>query len=101
MLPLSAALAGKGRMGMAMAELIVRNPVAELNNLPTPRASRVPSLQGINLGLWWNKKIGGEVALEWLGEAFSAEFGTELAHYYDSFPAHPGMTEKAAKGSQA
>ena len=47
-----------------MIELQVRNPVAELNSKPTPRAARAKTLDGIDLGLWWNKKIGGEVAVE-------------------------------------
>jgi hypothetical protein len=78
-----------------MTELNVLNPVAELDNLPTPRAPRAQSLTGAKVGLWWNKKIGGEVALEWLGEALEEEFGTTTGKYYDSFPAHPGLTDKA------
>lgn len=84
-----------------MAEIRVCNPVAELNAKPTPRAPRLASLQGVDFGLWWNKKVGGEVALEWLGRELSAEFGVSPHQYYDSFPAHKGMTDKAAAGSAA
>jgi hypothetical protein len=84
-----------------MIELTVCNPVAELDTEPTPRAPRLTSLDGIELGLWWNKKIGGEVALEWLGEQWGGEFGLTSQQFYDSFPAHRGMTAKAAAGSTA
>jgi hypothetical protein len=86
---------------MVMVELVVRNPVAELNATPTPRAPRVSSLDGVDVGLWWNKKIGGEVAVEWLGEELARDFGVTTHKYYDSFPAHPGMTDRAAEGSRA
>ena len=84
-----------------MIELTVRNPVAELGAEPTPRAPRLSSLQGVDVGLWWNKKIGGELAVEWLGQEFSREFGVTTHQYYDSFPAHKGMTDRAAEGSKA
>ncbi len=84
-----------------MAKLTVRNPVAELNTKPTPRAPRVPTLDGIDFGLWWNKKIGGEVAVEWLGGEFAKEFDVKLRQFYDSFPAHKGMTDRAAAESKA
>jgi hypothetical protein len=84
-----------------MVELTVRNPVAELTAAPTPRAPRLESLDGVDFGLWWNKKIGGEVAVEFVGEEFRREFGVTPHQFYDSFPAHKGMTEKAADGSKA
>jgi hypothetical protein len=86
---------------MVVVELTVRNPVAELNAKPTPRAPRLESLGDIDFGLWWNKKIGGEVAVEWLGGDFAREFGVKLHQFYDSFPAHKGMTDKAAVESKA
>jgi hypothetical protein len=86
---------------MVVVELTVRNPVAELNVKHTPRAPRLSSLNGVDLGLWWNKKIGGEVAVEWLGREFAQEFGVTPHQYYDSFPAHKGMTDTAAEGSNA
>jgi hypothetical protein len=84
-----------------VVELTVRNPVAELNAKPTPRAPRLSSLKGVDFGLWWNKKIGGEVAVEWLGQQFAGEFGVTTHQYYDSFPAHKGMTDRAAEGARA
>jgi hypothetical protein len=86
---------------IVVVELTVRNPVAELNTKPTPRAARLSALAGVDVGLWWNKKIGGEVALEWLGSEFAREFGAQLHHFYDSFPAHRGMTDRAANESKA
>jgi hypothetical protein len=82
-------------------ELRVRNPVAELNAKPSPRAPRLASLEGLDIGLWWNKKIGGEVAVEWLGREFAQAYGGTAHQYYDSFPAHKGMTDRAAEGSNA
>lgn len=84
-----------------MVGLKVWNPVAELNTEPTPRASRLETLAGVEFGLWWNKKVGGEVALEWLGEQFGRDFGVTTHPFYDSFPAHKGMTDRAAAGSKA
>lgn len=84
-----------------MAEITVRNPVAELNAQLTPRASRLSSLNGVAFGLWWNKKIGGEVAVEWLGAEFTRDFGVSTEKFYDSFPAHKGMTDKAANWAGA
>ena len=60
-----------------MIELQVRNPVAELNSRTTPRANRARTLDGIDLGLWWNKKIGGEVALEFYGDELRRQFGVD------------------------
>ena len=84
-----------------MVELTVRNPVAELNAVPTPRAARLSGLDGIDFGLWWNRKVGGEVAVEWLGEELAHEYGVTTHQYYDGFPAQKGMTERAAEGSKA
>jgi hypothetical protein len=85
----------------AMFDLTVRNPVAELNAKVTPRAPRLLTLDGAQVGLWWNKKIGGEVALEWLGAEFAGDFGARTERFYDSFPAHKGMTAKAARWADA
>jgi hypothetical protein len=84
-----------------MVDIAVHNPVAELNAKPTPRAPRVASLQGVDFGLWWNKKIGGEVAVEFIGEEFRSQFGVTPHQFYDSFPAHKGMTEKCATETKA
>jgi hypothetical protein len=86
---------------MVVVEIAVRNPVAELNAKPTPRAPRLSSLEGVDFGLWWNKKIGGELAVEWLGREFSHDFGVNTRQYYDSYPAHKGMTDRAAEGVKA
>jgi hypothetical protein len=84
-----------------MAEITVLNPVAELSAVATPRAPRLDSLDGVDFGLWWNKKIGGEVAVEFMGEELRRAHGVTPHRFYDSFPAHKGMTEKAAAASRA
>ena len=88
-------------MEVLVTELTVRNPVAELNATPTPRAPRVSGLEGLEFGLWWNKKVGGEVAVEWLGQEFARDFGVTTHQFYDGFPAHKGMTDRAAAGVKA
>jgi hypothetical protein len=84
-----------------MVELTVRNPVAELNAKPTPRAPRLPSLDGVSFGLFWNKKIGGEVAVEWLGAEFTRDFGVTTRQYYAGFPAPRDLIDQAAAQSGA
>jgi hypothetical protein len=39
--------------------------------------------------------------VEWLGQQFAEEFGVVTHQYYDSFPAHKGMTDRAAEGARA
>jgi hypothetical protein len=67
--------------------LTVQNPVAELNSETSPRAARAIDLSALRLGLWWNQKVGGEVALEWLGGELEGEFGVSVYKSYGSYPA--------------
>ena len=62
-----------------MAELKILNPQATTAITPVGLASRVSDLSGRTIGLYWNMKAGGDVALEqtarFLGEHFpKAEF---------------------------
>ena len=47
-----------------MATLEVLNPVAEAEEKFIPPASRVNDLSGKRVGLYWNMKSGGDVALD-------------------------------------
>ena len=94
-----------------MAQLTVRNPVARLtaaveetalDSTPTStRAPRLDSLQGVEIGLWWNIKVGGSVALEWLADTMAAESGTTSSKYYGRYPGAPTLITAAAEGSKA
>ncbi len=57
-----------------MAKLTVVNPVARPLTRRYPRALREPSLAGKRVGLYWNLKSGGDVALERAGELIAARF---------------------------
>ena len=62
-----------------MAELKILNPQAKTSITPVGLASRISDLSGHTIGLYWNMKAGGDVALEQtarsLGELFpKAEF---------------------------
>jgi hypothetical protein len=67
--------------------LAVLNPVAEQDTRTYPPAARSASLAGITLGLAWNGKTGGDVALasmaEYLGQRYE---GIQLVQLYDDIP---------------
>jgi hypothetical protein len=84
-----------------MIELEVRNPVARLSAATVPRARRLESLDGASLGLWWNKKVGGEVALEWLSASFRADYDFQEKRFYGKYPAAPRFLDEAAGASTA
>ena len=82
-----------------MTTLEVRNPVAALSADIVPRAPRVGDLSGAQVGMFWNKKVGGNVALEWLAESIGSEYGTTTTPYYSGFPSPRANIEAAAAGS--
>jgi hypothetical protein len=93
-----------------MVTLTVRNPVARLTAALEPpaggvtvstRAPRATSLGGSTIGLWWNLKVGGDVALEWLGSALAAEHGSTSARFYGRYPGAPALINEAAERSTA
>jgi hypothetical protein len=60
-----------------MAELEVLNPVAQLAaelGEPPPAPKRPGSLQGARVGLYWNRKPGGNFALERVGQLLKERF---------------------------
>ena len=70
-----------------MAKITVRNPVAMTATVNYPLAKRVNNLKGGRVGLWWNEKPGGEVALEHAGKLLQEKFGASLFRQYQNFPA--------------
>jgi hypothetical protein len=94
---------------MWMFELTVRNPVARLTavadgvpglDVVSQRAPRLSSLDGAQIGLWWNLKVGGDVALEHLAGAMAATAGTSSIPFYGRYPASKEMIAAAADRSQ-
>jgi hypothetical protein len=79
--------------------LDVRNPVAELATAPTPRAPRAKAAGGSRLGLWWNKKPGGDVVLERLADRLAPKLASETKHYYGRYPGAPAFIEDCAAWS--
>ena len=59
-------------------------------------APRSPSLAGKKVGLLWNAKRGGDVALDRVGEQLSNRFpDVEVARYDGNFPCPPAVLDKA------
>jgi hypothetical protein len=88
-----------GAGAQQQGRLEVRNPVAELATAPTPRAPRVERLDGLRVGRWWNKKAGGEVALETVAEALASRAGTTSEPFYGRYPGAPDVIEECAARS--
>lgn len=90
-----------------MVELKILNPQATTAITPVSLASRLPDLSGRTVGLYWNMKAGGDVALEQtarlLGERFPK---AEFRHYTGSVGAimrhaTPEDTERMARECDA
>ncbi len=69
------------------AELIVLNPVAQLasemsESLRAPQ--RPPTLEGRRVGLFWNRKPGGNFALQRVGELLQQRYPGVEMHLYDA-----------------
>ena len=87
-----------------MASLTVLNPVAtSVGDLRQyPLAARVPVLAGKRIGLWWNLKRGGDVALRRVGARLQEKFpDLELIWVEDQFPASNETVNQATKDCQA
>ena len=59
-------------------------------------AVRSPTLAGKKIGLVWNAKRGGDVALDRVGEQLSHRFpDVQFKRYDGNFPCAPELLEKA------
>jgi hypothetical protein len=68
--------------------LTVLNPMAETEVMRAAPAPRPASLDGRTLGLWWNTKKGGEVALQRLGEQLQTRYpGLRMEWFTEHYPA--------------
>ena len=79
-----------------MAKLNVLNPVA--NTVVTKRqlADRLPDLNAKRVGLYWNGKGGGDIALRAIGEQLQRRFTDVQVEMIHS--AIPGPKEKVEAG---
>lgn len=69
------------------AELIVLNPVAQLAaDLAEPPSPppRPATLEGCRVGLYWNRKPGGNFALERVGELLQRRYSGVETHLYNA-----------------
>ena len=81
-----------------MFTLEVLNPVAQSEGeiKATGTARRPGSLDGLTLGLLWNSKRGGEIALMKAGELISNKYKNVKVNRYDgSMPCETGLMERA------
>lgn len=68
-----------------MASLEILNPVAEIKQARISAARRLESLEGKTVGLFWNMKAGGDIALTTIAEELTKR--------------HPGVTFRNYIGS--
>ncbi|MBI2910257.1 MAG: hypothetical protein HYX92_21655 [Chloroflexi bacterium] len=61
-------------MTNTIARLEVLNPVAEVRPKAATPARRLDSLSGKKIGLWWNTKSHGDIALSAAAEAIERRF---------------------------
>jgi hypothetical protein len=81
--------------------LTVRNPVAKRALPASPISPRRRDLAGATLGLWWNRKFGGDIGLERIGEAFARRFDTRVHREYHPFPGPRTAIEQMAEAAGA
>lgn len=68
----------------------------ELEGFRLGAAPRSPSLAGKKVGLVWNAKRGGDVALDRVGEQLGRRFPeVVVTRYNGNFPCAPQLLEKA------
>lgn len=65
-----------------MVELRILNPQATTAVTPVSIASRLPDISGHTIGLYWNMKAGGDVALEQTARLLGERFPRAKFRYY-------------------
>lgn len=84
-----------------MAKLEILNPLAESVMTQSPLAPRLTDLNNKRVGLYWNGKGGGDIALRTIGEQLEKRFaGTKWEIIYASLHGEKDKVE-AAKGFDA
>jgi len=65
-----------------MATLEIMNPVADIRQSKVSAAPRLGSLEGRTIGLFWNMKAGGDIALAAIAEELARRHpGVSFRHY--------------------
>lgn len=82
-----------------MEVLTVLNPVAELQIVDQPRAPRLATLDDAQLGLWWNEKSGGNIALDTLAQEIKRDFTVSTLMFQSMYPAPVPHIDAAADWS--
>ena len=84
-----------------MAKLEVLNPLSKAELERAPLAPRLPDLRNKRIGLFWNGKGGGDVALRAIGEQLEKRFpGTKAELIYAKIRASHDVVDRA-KGFDA
>ena len=85
-----------------MKELKVFNPVARSVTLHFRLAQRPKALRNLTVGLVWNGKAGGNIALRRIAENIKRDLGYEfnILEFQDDFPFAPYTIERAANSCQ-
>jgi hypothetical protein len=68
-------------------ELVILNPVAQLASelgVRPPLPQRPHTLEGRRVGLYWNRKPGGNFALERVGELLQQRYPDMETHLYNA-----------------
>ncbi|MDA0597628.1 MAG: hypothetical protein O2921_00235 [Chloroflexi bacterium] len=85
-----------------MEKLVTLNPVAEMQLLAvqTDIAPRPKSLDGLKIGLVWNRKRGGDAVLTRVGEELSKQYKNVSVKLYEGgIPAPTAVLDQAAEES--
>ena len=85
-----------------MEKLVTLNPVAEMQLLAvqTDIAPRPKSLDGLKIGLVWNRKRGGDAVLTRVGEELSKQYkNVSVTLYAGGIPAPAAVLDQGAEES--
>jgi len=86
-----------------MVSLEILNPVAEIVRDRVPPAKRLDTLEGKTIGLYWNQKPGGDIALAHVARELSQRFtGITFKSYLGSVgsPSRQATAEDIARMSK-
>ncbi len=86
-----------------MSDLTVLNPVAKPAGYKFKLAERLSDLKNITIGLVWNGKHGGNLAMQRVVENIEKKLGYKLktVEMKDDFPFAPFFIEKVSATCQA
>ncbi|MFC2051305.1 hypothetical protein ACFLT4_01060 [Chloroflexota bacterium] len=83
-----------GKMGIE-----VLNPVAPARPDALMPARRLSDINGKRIGLWWNTKSNGDVALSAAAEVIEQRFkNVTFTHFTQDFPHGPGVYDVVPRG---